>query len=141
MRHKGSISQVNIERKKILLQLYRNAIKIAPYPFDHIKICEIMAEMKVPEHFISMDAATLYVRTRFYSGKRILFSSKYKQKLYDSLYEEVMKLREYTCHAGKSIPEIVILALSKPAPCIGMKPSTIYQELPHKKHVKRRNKK
>ena len=138
MRHKGSISQVNIERDRMVPHLFRKAKSLVAWPTKMSVICELVAAMPVPEYFISSDTAIDYIRRR-YGGKEVrMFQSQYKQLLYDALYDRFLELMEI--YRGKrSIPYIVQLALASPAPCPGLSPWQIYAiMLRHKKQFQKR---
>ena len=138
MRHKGSISQVNIERDRMVPVLFRKAKSLVAWPTKMSVICELVANMPVTEFFISSDTAIVYVRNR-YGGKEVRpFQSQYKQLLYDTLYDRFLELMEKN-RKRKSIPYVVQLALASSAPCLGISPYQVYQiMLRHKKLLKQR---
>lgn len=134
MRHKGSISHINLERDKIVPQLYRQAIKLVQWPADTMTVCTKAASLPVNEFYISNDAAVEYVRNRFYRNKLKQFRSTYKQKLYDALYEKFIQVVNLPENSNKPIPEIVTIVLASKAPCSGLTPLQLYYTmLKHKK--------
>lgn len=140
MRHKGSVSQVNIERDKIALLLYRKAKHIAEWPTKTMRLCEIAATMPVKGYYISEEFATRYVCQRLYHKRVRTFTNPYKQQLYESLYEKVMQLKDTKRYSGASLPTCVIAALASDAPCIGLTPRNIYMLLPGKKRYRMKRK-
>ena len=126
MRHKGSVSQVNIERNRIIPYLYRKAKTLASWPTDTKSLCRIAASLPVPQFYISDEAAVYYIRNRLYHGKEKKFSNIYKQKLYRALYDKFLELMESEHYSNLSISELARKALTYPAPCSGLTPTTLY---------------
>jgi len=142
MRHKGSISQVNIERDKLVPVLFRKAKGMVQWPTCMTAICQLVASMPVPEFFISSDTAIVYVRRRYYNNVCQQYRNKYKQLLFDALYDRFLELMNSSRMKKKSIPGIVLTALSSPAPCCGLSPLQVYSiMLRYNKQVKSKNKK
>lgn len=125
MRHKGSVSQVNIERDRLVPALFRKAKGLVQWPTRMMAICEYVALMPAPEFFISSDTAVVYIRRRYCQNIQKPFQSRYKQMLYDALYERFVELME-TPGMKLSIPAAVLRALESPAPCCGLSPWQIY---------------
>lgn len=124
MRRKGSISQVNNERDKMVPVLFKKAKRLVAWPTKMSVICELVATMPVPEFFISSDTAIDYIRRR-HGGKEVRqFQSQYKQLLFDALYDRFLELMRK--NRKKSIPYIVDLALASSAPCLGLSPWKVY---------------
>ncbi len=138
MRHKGSVSQVNKKRNETLLHLFSKAKRMVSWPTNMCKICETIADMPVKEFYISDEAATVYVRQRYYHGERKKFRSKQRQRLYDALYSKVLELKRQPKYKEHPINSIVSTALLHPAPCIGLEPMVIYSFLPHKPKRKKK---
>lgn len=136
MKHKGSISQVNLRRDRIAIpDVCRRARHLAEYPTTTIRICEIAADLPVNRFYISDDAALMYIYNRAIRGKQKKFVNPYKQKLFDALWEVVSSMMEQDKYKQQGITTTTIQALQRPAPCIGLTPYVIYiLYLKHRKH-------
>ncbi len=99
-----------------------------------MRLCEIAAGLPVEEFYISDEYAVRYTRNRFCYDKTTSFANKYKQQLYEALYEQFLELRQQERYAGRPLAEVVQAALCTPAPCIGMTPRAIYMHIPHRKY-------
>lgn len=140
MRHKGSISQVNLERDKIIPVLFRQAKNTASWPTNTMRLCEVVASMPVPVFFIAPETAIYYARQRYFYNKYKTFKSKFKQTLYDAFYNNFVELMGAPDAKNQSIPMIVTKALRLSAPCTGLNPWQIYKVmLRHKKELKNRH--
>ena len=137
MRHKGSVSQINLDREKIIPALYRKAKAVASWPTNVMKLCEIAAGLPVTKFYISFDSALYYVRSRFYYKKNKKFTDPFRQKLYDAFYDRFLELKESPAHKEKKIPDVVLLALLSPAPTCGLSPLRIYYILLKNKKIKK----
>ena len=126
MRHKGSISQINIERNKVVLELFQRAKNLVKWPSNITTICETAAKLPVDKFYISTDAAVVYVRQRYYNNKIKIFNSPYKQQLYEVMYKNFLKVVESPENKNRSLPELVIKVLAMPAPCLGLAPFQFY---------------
>jgi len=126
MRHKGSISQVNIQRDKEILSIFRQAKRQASWPTNIWRLCEIAADLPATEYYISDEMAIRYASNRLKKGRKCKFSNKYKQRLYESLYDKILELRQLDKYKKKSLTAVVNAALSMKAPCIGLTPRKIY---------------
>ena len=128
MKHKGSISQTYLERDDVEIpRLYKRARQIATYPTTVMRLFEIAAELPVKKYYISDYAAYEYLRQRFFHNKKITFRSHYKQRLFDALYQDVKKMMEQEKYQKMGLMNTTILALGRPAPCIGLSPFVILQ--------------
>ena len=127
MKHRGSISQTYLRRdNKAVPDLYRRAKALAEYPTTTMNIFEIAASLPVDTFYIADDAALSYVRSRIYTNVKRTFRNRYKQKLFDALYDEVMKMLEESRYQEMGLAATVIIALSRPAPCVGLTPGALY---------------
>lgn len=116
MRHKGSISQVNIDRDKCLRRLFREAMDtLLPATMRHI--CSTVADMPVPRFFISDEQAERYLRARLNLQHR-RFRNPRKQVLYEALWDEYLRQYVRTPHAP--FRTLVTRALAQPAPFVGL---------------------
>lgn len=145
MKHKGSISQTYIRRdNEVIPSLYSRAADVAEYPINVEGLFEIAANLPVRQFYISDDAAIAYIRGRVLNNRDIRFKSPYKQKVFEALYDIVIELMNSEKHHGKDIPTVTLLALTRPAPCIGLSPQVIKQKylvykkksLLHRRHDK-----
>lgn len=126
MKHKNSVSQIYIERnRKALPAIIRRAKHLATYPTTMKKIYHIAAELPTDRFYISDDAAYDYIRKRLLHNMKPKFVNPFKQRLFESLYEEVTQMMEMEKYQKMGWRNTTILALSKPAPCIGIPPETI----------------
>lgn len=125
MKYKGSISQSYLERdKRIIPDLVRRAKYVVGYPTNLIKIFEVAATLPVKAHYISDDSAIVYVRKRM-QGQRHHFVNRYKEQLYESLFTEVRDMQQDGKYASMSLNDTVVIALTRPAPCVGLAPTGI----------------
>ena len=125
MKHKGSISQAYLERdRRIIPDLVRQAKNIVSYPTDLNTIFKVAATLPVRMFYIADDPAIDYVRCRR-DGRQKQFSNPYKQQLYDALYNEVEKMLEQSKYREMSLRDVVIIAMTNTAPCIGLAPTGI----------------
>ena len=136
MKHKGSISQTYLKRDRDTIpEIVRRAKHVVDYPTNLGKIFNVAANLPVNAYYIADDSAIDYVRDRR-SGRHRRFSNPYKQRLYESLYEEVEKMVMQTKYREMSMKDVVIIALTHPAPCVGLAPTgirKIYTRLRYKK--------
>lgn len=139
-RHKGSISQINVERDRMAAVLYREAKRIASWPTSTMRLCEIAANMPTKEFYISEEFAVRYVRKRIYAGVAQSFTNKFKQKLYEALFDRVVELRKREKYREASLPAVVQAAIMTPAPCLGLTPRNIYMILPKRVYPLRKKK-
>ena len=126
MKHRGAVSQTYIERdNRVLPDLIRRAKHIATYPTSSKKLLHIAAELPTDKFYIADDAALHYIYKRHLHNIRPHFINPYKERLYNALYQEVVEMmkREDYCRLG--LKTVTILALSRPAPCVGMTPRGI----------------
>lgn len=126
MKHKESVSQTYIERDRIVLpDLIRRAKHIATYPTTMKKLYHIAAELPTDKFYISDDAAYDYIRKRLFHHITPTFISPFKQRLFEALYEEVTKMLQYEKYQQMGWKSTTILALGRPAPCVGLTPYII----------------
>lgn len=138
MKHKGSISQINVARNRMAERLFHKAKRIASWPTNTMRLCEMAALMPVEEFYLPEENALTYVRRRVLRGDTMKFTNKYKQQLYDALFERVKELWKREKYSNASIPVVVAAALSTPAPCLGLSPRNIYMLIPHRKYPKKK---
>ena len=137
MKHKKSISQTYIDRnRRVLPELVRQAKRIASYPTTMKQLCHIAAELPTDRFYISDDAAYEYIRKRVLKNKKKKFRHVFRERIYEALYEQVLKLKKMEKYKDMDWKNITILALSQPAPCVGLTPYIIQKTL-----WKRRNNK
>ena len=132
MRHKGSVSQVNIERDREVLRVYRKAQGIVGTPATVLRICQIAANLPASKFYISDFWAYRYVHNRL-KGKQRTFRDKRKQTLYNALFSTYRRLAAKKEYQGCSVESIVYSALEQPAPFLGLSPRTIHAII-RKKH-------
>lgn len=125
-RHKGSISHTNLQRDKVVLDLFRKAKSRVSWPADTMTICEAAASLPVDRFYISQDAAVCYVRRRYYHDKVTVYRSHYRQQLYEALYDAFTIAVGRPENRYRPLPDIVINILQSPAPCLGLAPFQIY---------------
>lgn len=125
-RHKASVSQIYIERdKKVLPDLIRHAKHLATYPTTMNALYQIAAELPTRRFYVGDDAAIWYMRRRLFYKKIPKFINPYKQRLFEALYEEVTKMLETEKYQTMGWKDTTLLALLRPAPCVGLTPSVI----------------
>lgn len=110
----------------IIPHLFRRAKTLAEYPTTSKKLFKIAAELPVDRYYISDDAALRYVRGRYYKGHKKKFSSIYKKRLFESLYDQVCEMMKEKKYRDQGLATTTILALLRPAPCIGVTPYYMY---------------
>lgn len=126
MKKRGDISQDYIYRDRVVLpELIRQARNIVEYPTTEEKIYQTAANLPTKRFYMSDDSATALIRSHIQNGIRPRFISLYKQRLYDALYEEVTRMLSESRYQGMSIGEVTTIALTHPAPCIGLTPKVI----------------
>lgn len=126
MKKQGDISQDYIYRDRVVLpDLIRQARRIVSYPTTAGKIYQTAASLPVKRFYMSDDAAIALVRRHVIRGVRPKFISSYKQRLYDALFEEVSRIRSDTRYDSMDIGTITAIALTRPAPCVGLTPNVI----------------
>lgn len=124
MKHKGSICQTYLKRDtEVLPLLFRKARNMASYPTTMQQLCCIAAKLPTPFFCIADDAALDYVRKRHLHGKTKSFLSPYKQQLFDAFWSEFAEIRR--TYPRLTLQDCVWMALARPAPCIGLTPSSI----------------
>ena len=128
MKHKNSITQAYRSRNSnIIPRLFSKAKKLAEYPTTTKRLFEIAADLPVDRFYISDDAALEYMRNRYYRGIAKKFKNPYKSKLFEAFYETFCEMMKEERYSGEKISTVAILALSRPAPCIGMAPRKMHQ--------------
>lgn len=126
MKKKGDISHDYIYRDRVVLpDLIRRARRIVEYPTNAMKIYHVAAELPVRRFYISDDAAAAFIRSHVYKGVRPTFTSRYKQRLYDALFDEVSRMLCDSRYRDMDIGSVVSIALTHPAPCVGISPFVI----------------
>lgn len=132
MKHKGSISQTYLRRdREVLPELYRRAKRVAEYPTSNDSLFRIMADLPVDRYYIADDAAYEYVRKRHLHGFRKKYRTPQKQRLLESLYEEVTRMMGEERYRGLSLKTATVIALMRPAPCVGLSPAGIDKIFSH----------
>lgn len=126
MRHKNSISQINIERDKEIVTLYKKAQALAGAPATIDRICQIAANLPASKFYLSDYWAYRYIRDRL-AGTTKYFKDHRKQTLYNALYDSYKRQARKRENADKSIETLVDIALEQPAPFIGLAPVTIHK--------------
>lgn len=124
MRHKGSISQVNLERNKELLRLYKTAQGIVGSPATVNRVCQIMANLPTKKFYLSETYALKYIKDRI-NGKKRKFRHENKQILYNALWTSFLRIQGKKGNEGLSIERLVDITLETPAPIIGLSPTYI----------------
>lgn len=124
MRHKGSISQVNLERNKELMRLYNKAQGIAGFPATVMRICQIMANLPAKKFYLSEAYALKYIKDRM-KGKKRIFNHENKRVLYNALWSSFMRVKNKKGNENLSIERLVYITLETPAPTIGLSPEYI----------------
>lgn len=121
MKHLGSISQTYLKRDlEVIPMLFNQAKGIAQYPTTMKELCTIAADIPTPFFCISDESALDYIRRRLLHNQKRKFCTCYKQKLYDALwveFKDVIKMQPQL-----SVQSAVFMALSRPAPCVGLTP-------------------
>jgi hypothetical protein len=126
MKHKGSVSQTYIERDhRVLPDLIRRAKHLATYPTTSKKLFRIAAELPTEKFYITDDAAIVYVSKRHIHNITPQFANPFKKRLFDALYEEVVKMMKCEEYSKMGLKYVTLLALSRPAPCVGLAPRGI----------------
>lgn len=122
MRHKNSISQVNLERDKEMRKVYVKAKGLAGSPATIDRICQIAANLPTTKFYVSDYWALRYIKNRL-RGTTKYFRDKRKQTLYNALYDNFKMLQHR--HKNKDVETLVDMALEQPAPFLGLSPGTI----------------
>ena len=135
MRHKNSISQINLERDKELLKIFRKASSIAGQPANLDRILTITACLPVSKFYLSDYWAARYIRDRL-RGKTKRFKNQQKQTLYNALFAEYMMLSRKPENKNKSFETLVDMALERPAPVIGLTPGSLRDIIRYRLHIK-----
>lgn len=127
MKHKGSISHAYKRRDTVVIPfLFRKAKQIAEYPTNIHKLFKIAADLPVDRFYISDDAAVRYVYKRYNKKKHKIHRSEYKERLFEALYNLVCSMMAEDKYRKLGLTTTTILALSRPAPCVGLSPHEIY---------------
>ncbi len=130
MKHKGSVSQTYLARdKKVLPELICQAKHLATYPISTMKLYHIAANLPTDKFYIADDAAYFYILKRVLNNINVTFKNSYKQRLYEAFYQEVTKMMKESKYATMSLKDISLLALDRPAPCVGLAPWGIWKAL------------
>ena len=119
MRHKNSISQINLERDKEIRALYKKARELAGYHATVERICQIMVNLPTSKFYISDTYALKYVKDRMNGNVRKL-KWKNKQILYNAFWNVFLSLKKKRENEGLSIERLVDMALETQAPIIGV---------------------
>lgn len=139
MKHKGSVSQTYIERDhRVLPDLVRRAKHLTTYPTTSKKLFRIAAELPTDKFYITDDAAFEYIYKRHLHNVIPHFVNPFKKKLYEALYEEVLKMMKKEAYCNMGLKYVTLLALDRPAPCVGLTPRGIENRI-SKIRCKKRN--
>lgn len=114
-------TQIVEERNEYIRILWKRAKKEATYPTTFCQLTEMMASMPTDRYFISEEQA--YWLVVGHKVKRM--KNKYKDILFKSfldLYNDLLLMDKYR---NMSKYKVIAIALSHPAPCIGLYPVTI----------------
>lgn len=137
MKRKGHISQTYLRRDNVVLpELYMRAKRFVSYPTSINKIFQLMAELPTDRYYISDDAAMSYIRKRMFHGEEPKFNTKERQRLYESFYNEVSTMMEQEKYKRLGLVETTVIALMRPAPCVGLSPSGIWRKYYQKQRRK-----
>ncbi len=134
MKHKNSVTQVNIERDREIVTLYNRAKAIAGSPTTTHRICQIAANLPASQFYISDYWALRYIKDRC-KGKRRRFRNRRKQTLYNALYDTYRNLSRRHEYVSLPMESVVDIALSQPAPFIGISPDTIHRLLSNRLNI------
>jgi len=135
MRHKNSVSQINLARDKELLRIYRKAADLAGSPATLDRIFTIAACLPVSKFYVSDYWAARYIRNRI-NGKVKRFKNRQKQILYNALFSEFMQLSKRFENREKSFETLVDMALERPAPIIGLSPQSLRDIVRYRLNIK-----
>jgi hypothetical protein len=126
MKRKGHISQTYIKRDRIALpELYRRAKRLATYPTSAMNIYRIMATLPTDRFYISDDAALFYMRKIFFHNITPTFRTPERRRLYEALRREVDNMMKEEKYQELGLNTTTILALMRPAPCVGLSAEAI----------------
>jgi len=130
MKHINSISQINLERDREMLRLYRKAREVASYPTTSVKLCEIVSTLPTSCYYISDTSAARYVSNRL-KGKIPKFGAAFEKKrqLYEAFYIDFLEVRRREGNQQKCISQLVDITLMRPAPCLGLSSRSIRQKI------------
>ena len=138
MKHKGAISQVYRKRDEVIVpQIFAKAKQLSSYPTTMERLFKIAADIPVDQHYLSDDTAILYIHNRIFRGINKIHRSPHKQRLFESLYQIVCEMLNDGRYKSYELNNITILALQRPAPCIGLSPTVIWQKYWQLKNKKR----
>lgn len=84
-------------------------------------ICEHIAEMPMPLHYISYRMARQAFNNHFHRGRQATRMWPQKRRMYDSFIQRCRELAT----PGRDEREVIMEALLSPAPCVGLSPSMI----------------
>jgi len=135
MRHKNSVSQINLERDKELLRIFRKATELAGNPATLVRIFTIAACLPVSKFYISDYWACRYIHNRL-KGKAKKFKNRHKQILYNALFAEYCQLSKRAENRNKSFETLVDMALERPAPIIGLSPHSLKDIIRYRLNIK-----
>ena len=142
MKHKNSISQINPMRDKEIMILYRKALTMVEYPTTLEIVCRVVSELPASCFYISDTSAFRYVSQRLKGIQQHFDEASYrKEQLYEALYEECLAMREKEKYKSLCMTRIVDIALSHPAPCLGLSPRSIRQKISRYINLSRRKSK
>jgi len=121
-----AITPIYVERDSVVLpRLVRQAMLASSYPIRMPDIYLAAAESPVDKFYIGDHAACDYMRKRFLHKKTPKFVSPYKKRLFDALYDEVVRMMHCEEYKGMGLKNLTLLALEHKAPCVGLTPTII----------------
>lgn len=121
-----AITPIYVERDMVVLpRLVRQAMLVSSYPIRMPDIYLMAAELPVDKFYIGDYAACEYMRKRFLHKKIPKFVSPYKKRLFDALYDEVIRMMHMEKYKGMGLKNLTLLALDHKAPCVGLTPTII----------------
>lgn len=130
MKHKHSITQINIDRDREMLLLYHRAKRLVQWPTTTAKICEYVSKMPTSCYYLSDMAAYRYVSNRL-KGKVPKFGiyQQMKQRLCEAFFIDFLDVRSKDVNKDKSLIYLVIITLERPGPNLGLTPRYIQEKI------------
>lgn len=123
MRHKGSISEVQVERNRLLLQMF-NDIKKECRHTSALGICQEISLMPAPRFYMSEERGyVVYLQWIMYGDIEVV--SPHKKLLY---LDFVRRCDEYP-RDGRNMKDIVFDVLQQPAIILGISTKSIMKIL------------
>lgn len=125
MKHKGSVSEIQLNRDRRIYRLYEELRKSGDYSCLQ-EICRAISTMRQPQHFISYERGC-WLYYHYFTHGVMPYQNPWKTRVYMSFLRRCKEIKR--SGDGLRKKDVVWSAIESEADCIGLGPSQIYKVL------------